>query len=286
MQDISYIRLEFNTKKLELKKSVIRIYPLPCLHVGAPQSDAKFIQDHIARIAADPNARWVYMGDGGECVITASKGDIYSQILNPQQQVDLLVHLLKPIKNKGLFGIRGNHGNRIYKQTGLSFDKTVCLQLGIPYMGVNCFANIIVNRSSYDAYFHHGVDSGVSITSKINKAEAFTKFIDVDAFFTAHSHVCIDIPPSHILTCDNHVKQVKIKLRHQYICGCGYDSRTGYASEKGYPPLLPAFLSVEFSGSINTGKIQRQQSSQIFRSDGQHAVSGVYSWMPPLEVSI
>jgi len=283
--ELSYIRVKINTYTGK-GDSVLRLYPLPCFHVGAPQSDAKFIQKHLARIVADPNARWVYMGDGGECVVEGSKGNIYEQILNPQQQVDLIVHLLEPIKAKGLFGIRGNHGNRVYRATGLSFDKTVCLRLGIPYMGVNTFANIVVNKSSYDTYWHHGIDSGVSIQTKINKAEILTRFTNVDAVFTAHSHVVMDLPPSHILGCNNHDRKVQTKLRHQYICGSAYDSRTGYANERGYPPLLPSFIVVELSGKRIHGFPQHKQNSQVFRSDGQHVVDGVFSWMPKLDVSI
>lgn len=97
----------------------LRLYPLVCMHVGAPQCDVKFLRQHIQRIKDDPDARWVYMGDGGECVTKLSKGDVYGQLLSPQLQLEALIDLLDPIKDKGLFGIRGNHGHRVYKETGL-----------------------------------------------------------------------------------------------------------------------------------------------------------------------
>jgi hypothetical protein len=272
-----YIRLKIDTNENKWKEHCVRIYPLPCLHVGAAQSDVKFIKAHLKRIQEDENALAVYMGDGGECVTKFSKGDVYTQVLNPQQQVDQLVTMLKPLGDKLWFGIRGNHGHRIFRDTGLSFDKSLCSALGIPYMGVNAFANLIINRSSYDLYFHHGIESGVSLQSKVTKAEAFKGYIDADAIFTAHSHIAVDLPPAAILSADNHAAKVHTKLRHQYVCGTGYDSRSGYAVEHGYPPLLPAFLVIELTGSRH-GSVLKQTSFK-YSSDGQHAVNGDYGFL-------
>ena len=108
-----------------------------------------------------------------------------------------------------LFGIKGNHGNRIYKETGLEFDQNLCARIGIPYLGTATFAKLVVNRSSYDLYVHHGIDSGVSATSKIRKAEQFGEYIDADAILTARSHFCVDLPPSHLMSCDNSNQKVR-----------------------------------------------------------------------------
>ena len=270
----SYIHFKYDSDDLD--GPALRLYPLACMHVGASQCDMRFIKEQIARIKHDPAARWAYLGDGGECVTTMSKGDVYGQLLAPGQQQDLLVDLLSPIKEKGLFGIIGNHGARIYKATGLDFDHTLCARLGIPFLGLAAMANFVVNRSSYDMYFHHGIDSGVTLQSKIAKAESFGKFIDADAIFTAHSHVAIALQPAALLSADNDRSRVRTKLRHQYICGSAYDSRTGYAEAKGYPPLLPSWLSVEFNGKIVMGKAQYSQDHTVYRSDGSYTQSHEY----------
>jgi len=272
---MSYIRFNFNTKELGLEEPFIRLYPMACLHVGAAQSDYQFIKQHLKRIKDDPNGYWIYMGDGGECVTSHSKGDSHGQLLNPQLQMEMLCDLLSPIQGKGLFGVMGNHGNRIYKISGLSFDHNLCSRLGIPYMGSGTFANFVVNRSSYDGYFHHGIQSGISVRSKIGKAEEFGKFIDADMIFTAHSHVAIELHPAALLSCDNTNQKEYTRLRHQYICGSAYDSRTGYAEDKGYPPLLPSMLSVELSGKINHTAV-KQLTCVRYESDGKHELTHPY----------
>jgi hypothetical protein len=262
----------------DIKKQQVNLYPLPCFHVGARQSDRIFIEEHIARIHADPLARWVYMGDGGECVTCLSKGVIYKQVYSPQTQMEILVALLRPIKNKGLFMIRGNHGGRIFKESGLSFDKNLALVLGLPYLGVEASVNMVVNRTHYDLFFHHGVDSGVSLQTKINKAEQFSRYISADAIFTAHSHVGMELPPASLKYNDNNARKIKTLLRYQYICGSGYDSRSGYAQDKGYTPLLPQFIMVSFSGERTSKQSIKGQQYRRWHSDGTHEVDGIYPY--------
>jgi len=268
---MSYLKVK------EINEKVVHLYPLSCFHIGARQSDRTFIEQHIERIRKDKFARWVYMGDGGECVTRLSKGNIFRQVYPPQTQMEILVKLLKPIRDKGLLCIRGNHGGRVFKETGMSFDKNLALVMGLPYMGVEAFIQLIVKHTRYDLFFHHGVDSGVSLQTKVNKAEQFSRFITADAIFTAHSHVGMELAPAALKYLDNHAMEVKTKLRHQYICGSGYDSRTGYAQEKGYSPLLPQLIMVEFSG-VRTYRDDavREQRYQRWHSDGQHKVDGHY----------
>lgn len=273
---MSYIQIKFDTKTLGLKESVLRLYPIACAHLGAPQCDMRFLTEHVKRIKADPNGRWIYMGDGGECVTKYSKGDVYGQLMPPQLQLEALLDLMAPIKDRGLFGVRGNHGHRVFKETGLSFDNNLCRALGIPYLGVGTFANFMVNRTSYDGYFHHGTDSGISLRSKIQSAEAFGKFIDADLIVTAHSHVAQDLQPAALLSCDNVYGKQHTKLRNQFIVGSAYDSRTGYAEDKGYPPLLPSYLFIELDGRVIRGTPQRGCTSKVFRSDGQHELRHEY----------
>lgn len=240
----------------------VRIYPFVCMHLGSPQCDYRFLEEHVARIKADPLARWVYMGDGGEVVTKSSKGSIYEQLLSPQAQLEAVADLLEPIRDKGLFGIRGNHGHRIYKESGLSFDNSLCYRLGIPFLGPAALAHFDAGDMSYTAYFHHGTESGSSIRSKISSAENMARFINTDAIFTAHSHVAIELSPAPIIEADSRNRRVRTRLRHQYICGSAYDSRTGYAEEKGYPPLTPSYISVEF-GADKMSQSYRRYSSDL-----------------------
>src|SRR6266404_8769232 len=170
--------------KHESSNNELHLYPFVCLHRGCKQSDTGFIEQMVERVKNDPLGRWIYMGDGGECATKNSKGDVYSATMNPTEQQNDVVRLLAPIKDKGLFGIRGNHGNRIYKETGLDFDETLCAKLGIPYLGTAAFWHLKVKDVYFSIYAHHGADSGTAIGTKVNKAKIFENTYDADAILT------------------------------------------------------------------------------------------------------
>lgn len=250
----------------------LHLYPLVCWHLGAKQSDPRFIQNIVDRIEYDPLARWLYLGDGGECVTKASKGDIFEQTMSPTDQQNEIRDILDPVKSKGLFGVSGNHGRRVFKETGLDFDETLCAKLGIPYLGAAAFWHLqLACTAEHPAYYsifaHHGIDSGVSIASKVTKGQAFDRTIVADTILTAHSHIAIDLPPRYYATLAdprNTTSPIKWNATYEYICGSAYDSRTGYAEDKGYPPLLPSHLVITFKTDSHGLKTQ---SAEIIRKE-------------------
>jgi|SRR6267142_996799 len=255
-----YFRYETKEKKLTL-------YPFVCWHVGAPQCDYEFIDEMVERLKDDPHGRGIYLGDGGECVTKTSKGQIYEQTMNPQEQLNWVANKLLPVKEKMLFGVKGNHGWRTFKDSGLNFDEGLCMKLGIPYHGVSTFWHLQVHRTTYTIFTHHGLDSGVATGTKIMKAKKFEEVIIADAIMSAHSHICVVIPPSSRAYLDHShggTRYIRWLSTHGYICGCAYDSRSGYAEDKGYPPILPAHLSITFHSHDDHSK---EQTYDIFHVD-------------------
>lgn len=233
------------------KHKEVTLYPIVCMHIGAPQSDIEFIKEHLYRFKHDPTGVMIYMGDGGECVTKLSKGEIFTQTMNPTEQLKMCRNLLWPFRDRILFGVEGNHDYRTFKETGLSWTESLLLALQVPYLGVSALWQLSIPRATFDIYTHHGIDSGVNIGTKVNKAKAFENFIMADAIFSAHSHACMEVQPRHIAylsqggSTESH-ERLCWRTTYEYICGCAYDSRSGYAERKGYPPLLPGYLTVKF----------------------------------------
>lgn len=250
----------------------ITLYPLVCWHIGAHQSDEKFIKEHVRRIKDDPHGVWFYLGDGGECVTRNSKGNIFSQTMDPNDQIKYIDSLLAPVRGKGIFGVSGNHGRRIYKDTGLDFDEQLCLRLGIPFLGLSTFFRLLVKNTVYDCFAHHGISSGASLSSKVNAAKKLNQIVVADAIFSAHSHICCELPPQHVAYIDSNAHgglrpEIRWRTTYEYVCGCAYDSRSGYAEEKGYTPIIPAHIGVTFSGKRTHDDYPRNQSCQIWRAN-------------------
>lgn len=252
------------------QRGPVTVYPLVCWHLGAQQSDERFIKEHVDRIADDPTARWIYLGDGGECVTKQSKGDIYAQKYGTQQQLDAFADYTAKIRDKGLFGITGNHDRRIYKETGIDFADALCTKAGIPYLGASAFLHLRLagtktQQVSYSVFCHHGVDSGANIGTKANAARRLEQLVIADCILSAHSHIALELPPTYMAYV-HQGREVVYHPQHSIICGCAYDSRTGYAEDKGYSPLLPAHVGVTFAAPT-TGRKGKNITTQIWRAE-------------------
>lgn len=239
--------------RYEMDGPEIHLYPIVCWHIGAIQSSEKFIDEMLNRIKADPLARVIYMGDGGECVTRNSKGNIYKQLLSPGEQLRVLVDMLYPIREKILYGIKGNHGDRIDRESGLGWDENLAARVGFPYMGTSCLADVKLNRGSntylhFSLYTHHGAKSN-AVTPQGKTAAAYrpVQFIQADLVLTAHTHACMEAPRKIFIRTSPRNRRIEFQESKILVCGSAYDSRIGYAEEAMYPPIIPEHLSVAAS---------------------------------------
>lgn len=237
-------------KSFNVENETLHLYPLVCWHVGAKQSSRKFIDFVINRIKKDPLARWIYMGDAGECVTKSSKGNIYEQLMSPGDQLREAAELLAPIADRGLFGIRGNHGNRIDKDAGVGWDEMFCSRVGIPYLGVSALVSIRLKHKSLSLYAHHGSAGAISPAGKMSAGHRPETLVDADLVLTAHTHACGEAwPQLHKAHLDRHAKKVQWDTMKMFVCGSAYDSRSGYAEEKMYPAITPEHLCIKIKES-------------------------------------
>ena len=100
-------------------------------HIGDPQSDMQYLMERIEYVKSHENAYAVLNGDIIDNATKSSVSDTYAQTYNPQEQMDLMCNLFKPIKNKILGMTQGNHEARTYKKEGIDITKNVASRLGI-----------------------------------------------------------------------------------------------------------------------------------------------------------
>lgn len=237
--------------RLEHRSDQISIYPLVCWHIGARQSSIKFIESMIDRVNDDPEAVAIYMGDGGECVTKTSKGNIYEQLMSPGAQLKECARLLKKIEPKKLkFGIRGNHGNRIDKDSGLGWDDMLCSMVGIPYLGVSAIGDVFLNGRAFSLYTHHGSAGAVTASGKMAAGHKAEQIVLADIALTAHTHAYGECWPKKIVGyTDSRAQRVRHLEMRSFVCGSAYDSRDGYAEEKQYPILTPGHIAVDVAAT-------------------------------------
>lgn len=140
----------------------VQVMPIGDIHLGAHTCDMELLAERL-KLCMDKKIYVVLMGDLLECGLNNSVGDsVYTQTLNPHQQMEQMIELLRPLAEAGLIlgSHQGNHENRIAKNTSIDIMKIMCQLLGIRYLGYSAFHHWKVGKESYTAYSCHGSSGG------------------------------------------------------------------------------------------------------------------------------
>lgn len=206
------------------------------IHQGHPSCDmerAIKMRDYCVQ----KNVYVLGMGDYMESGLRSSIGDsVYAQNLNPQKQMEKTIELLEPLANKGLLlGIlRGNHENRIMKETGIDITKIMAKQLNVPYLGGACWNLFYVGKQSYSIYSLHGSTGSRFIYTKLKAAVDISHTFEADIIAMGHVH---DIAVTPILGqyVDRNRKMVCENKKYIIITGHYLKYDKSYAQDKGMP---------------------------------------------------
>ncbi len=244
------IRLRKQHLELRKGKEYVEVQFLGDLHLGHPQSWTSRFQEFIDYVLKNRNYVF-FMGDLLESGLTSSIGDsVYQQKLNPQDQMDAVIELIKPVCEAGLcIGyLSGNHEYRIKKITSIDVSKIICRELKIPYLEYACWNLWYIGNQSYSVYAYHGSSGSRFIYTKIKAAVDISHYFLSDVVVMAHVH---DLGSEAVER--QYVDKIRqqIVVRKQYIVltghFLGYDQ--SYAQEKGYPPSKLGSPKILFNGT-------------------------------------
>jgi len=249
----------------EFKRPYFKLIPIGDLHYGSRQCEIGFVKQVVEEIKQDKDAYWVGMGDLMENAIMGSKSDMYLQTIPPKEQMEFLVELLTPIKDKGLFLIAGNHEQRTMRQVGILPEQFISVQLGMPFMGFSCLANFQTKSShgprGFSCYFHHNYGGGYTNGAKVNRADQLRRIVPTaDACFSAHFHTTSRIPVTWFEAGTRHAIK---RVGYDYITGSALSWNESYAEEKGKPASTVEFIKVTFCGATRGDKDDRRQVYEV-----------------------
>lgn len=184
----------------------IEIYSVCDLHIGDPKTDEKMIQNFVSFIAAKPNRYWVYNGDNINNAIKSSVSNVYNEKYPPGDQKYRFIELVRPIADKCLAFVPGNHEARSAKEDDvhLVFDIAVVLvgeaRARELYRENEAFIKISLGQkirgscqnskpATYVGLIHHGAGGGSLPGSSLNRIYAYTQTIEgLDFSMTGHVH--------------------------------------------------------------------------------------------------
>ncbi len=237
--------------KLENKDEPLYIVPLGDVHYGNVCCDVKRFKDMVDYIKNKENCYTILMGDMCDAIMMSDKRfDIQSIAPNLRDRIDDLAmaqyvdmrDMLKPIKNKIIAAVDGNHGDTLSKKYHTDFDAWLYRELDVPDLGASGFVIIKFDREKFHCenltiFVHHGWVSGRKSGGKINAMEDLAGSFDSDVYIMGHSHDLFAKSKQRIS-----VAGTKIKVKKQYFAQTGSYLQTYmqgascYAEKAGYPP--------------------------------------------------
>jgi len=265
--------MEFNKIdiKYDSKRQWLNLVPLGDMHLGNSGCDLKALKDMIDYIKNKEDTYWIGMGDYIDainysdprfdpktiCSKYISEGDIDKII---QLQIDDIVDLFQPIKDKCIGLLRGNHEETIRRHYhyDVLYEITKDLELPKKY----CLYDLSVtrlrferikSRHCYDILTAHGNVGGRTYGYKANRINDLHKFFVSDVYLLAHSHIKQAQLSSLIFF--NHIGQeCKRKVVDAYT-GCflrGYEKgMTSYIEKWLYPPTDIGCVKLKFQPEHN-----------------------------------
>lgn len=190
----------------------ITVWFLGDTHIGTLAADEGHLKRTIAMISRDPNAYFIFMGDGAECITPLDKRwsqDIIAERFQrsldnlPQAQTNYLLDLLEPIKDKCLGYHGGNHETKILTATR-GYDPLFDYNTLFP--GKNLGRGMAVTRIIYETttthaikiLSQHGYGGATTDGAKFNRVKKMAvSWPDCHVYAMGHVHkLAVDSGPA------------------------------------------------------------------------------------------
>jgi len=178
----------------------IDIMPVADYHWADPNSNHDAIKRDLEFIRNNENVFCVLNGDLMNCAIKSSVSDCYGETLSPMEELRVCVELFKPIADKILCVVGGNHEARHYRTNGIDITRLMCEQLGIGDRYSPTTALLFIRfgqtsgkthnrRMAYTMYVSHGNGGGRKEGGKIQRLVDLSTIVDADIFICGHTHL-------------------------------------------------------------------------------------------------
>lgn len=203
-------------------------------HYGSPQFDQPRFLNMIAYCLKN-NVHVLLMGDLCEIATRHSVGaGVYEQQSPAEQQHEQMVKWLRPLADKGLVlgTLAGNHGDRVYKETGFNLDKALARELRVSYLGDACWNQFKVGKETYTLYTLHGRSGARFDGTALLALERISTSFFADMVIQGHAHKCIN---SIVLMQKIKSGQVVEHKKHLLITGSYVKYDGGYGQALGLP---------------------------------------------------
>ena len=259
--------MRLNTVRLKVKSGqTITLYPLGDVHLGSANCDKQLFWHTVDEIRANPDARWLGMGDYCEWITPKDKrwqaGGIDEMIVNLASldrigdvYVEKMGSMLRPIIEKCWGMGDGNHEQHFADEHHTNLTQRIIQEAGGPgalYLGWEALTRVAITVGNQHTALRiltaHGWQGGRMDGAKVNQMEKLLAWVDADIYLHGHSHSKFVVPVARLRT---NPTFTKVAADECFVAHTGSFLRTyqqdavGYGEKAGYPPTslgVPYFL--------------------------------------------
>lgn len=221
------------------KRRRLQIFQISDIHLGAKTHLQQPFHDMIEKIRKTRFTSAILHGDLLEANSKTSVGEgVYEQTLTPDEQLEELIEVLYPIRNKILGISRGNHEIRASKNEGIDLINILCRQLDVPRLLSHTLHTFHFDDTddNYTLCVCHGTTGATTRGGKMRVVENLTKIYDANAYLYGHVH--------DLLTwMDLKYTPRGGEIIRYGINGSFMDYLDSYAQEKEYKPGIPGYIT-------------------------------------------
>lgn len=232
-------------KKTYISKDVT-IYPISDVHLGSLEHNRNEWIGFVKELEKDDNAYIILGGDLINNSTRSSVGNIFDETMRPREQKRLMVECLRPIKDKIIACVSGNHERRSIKDAddNPTYDIMAKLDLEDIYRPNIAFVKFQIGQrpqsnkaiNTYTICVTHGAGGGIYTGAAVNRNERFGNIIEgLDCLIVGHTHKGTISKPQKIVI-DSYNNLVTMKP-FTVVSMASWMSYGGYAAQK---MLLPS----------------------------------------------
>ena len=226
--------------------SDIVVYPVSDVHLGAMEHCEPQWQAFIKRVEEE-NAYLILAGDLlNNAVRSAGFANPFDEAIRPRDAKRRMVEYLKPVKNRILCVVTGNHERRTYRDDDQDLTYDICTKLDIEDRYRENVAFMCVSlgkrpsedkpKATYSFVVTHGTGGGIYTGAAVNRNERFGNVIDgLDCLVTGHVHKAFVTKPAKI--CFD-TRNRTVRMKHYTVISCV--SWLNYGGDAARAMMLPA----------------------------------------------
>jgi predicted phosphodiesterase len=226
----------------------LRVYAMGDVHKGAGAHQRDRWREWVGYLRTTPGTAMIGTGDFLNAGIIGSKSDPYEERMTVGEAKRELRSELKPIADKILVMVPGNHDWRVFKAVGDCPVQDLADSLECPYARSAALLRLIVGDIEYQFYLRHGTGNGRSL-AQIDKSALVFPFADVH--ISGHTHRPAVYTDEYFVAEGDRVVR---RQRHFTVSGSflGYER---YAAERGYTPSRIGAPRIRLDGRARDVKV-------------------------------